>query len=532
MTNPVSDILKNEVLFVIGSNPPAAHPVIGSKMKQAVNNGAKLIVIDPRRTELAELADVWMPLQSGTDAALINGLMHIIMKEGWEDKEFLEKRCTGLENIVEVIEKYTPEYVEKITGISKELQYEAAKIYTSSKKAGIYYTLGITEHTTGTANVMNLANLAMMTGHLGHEGAGINPLRGQNNVQGACDMGALPNTFPGYQSVSEEKNVKFFEETWGVDLSRTTGLRIPEMIDGAEDGSVRALYIMGEDPVLTDPDANHVKKCMENLDFLVVQELFMSETAKFADVILPAGSYAEKYGTFTNSERRVQMVNKAVESPGLAKADWKIICELANKMGGKGFDFKDTNEIFEEIALTTPSYRGISHERIQEVGLQWPCPTPEHPGTPFLHKGVFPIGKGIMLPVEYEDPAELVCDDYPILLSTGRMLYHYNVMTTNSKALKDIRPYELAEINPKDAERLGVEEEGIIRVTSRRGSILTRVTITDNMKEGMMFMTFHYKDSPVNELTNAAFDPITLTAEYKISAVKIEKDEDPEGILG
>ena len=531
MTNPVGDIVGNEVLFVIGSNPTSAHPVIGSKMKQAVNRGAKLIVVDPRRTELAEMADIWMPLESGTDAALINGIMHVIIREGWEDKEFLESRCTGFESVKETVAKYTPEEVERITGISEELVYEAAKIYTSTKKAGIYYTLGITEHTTGTANVMNLANLAMLTGHLGHENAGINPLRGQNNVQGACDMGALPNTFPGYQSVDNEDNVKFFEETWGVELSRTVGLRIPEMIDEAGEGNLKAMYIMGEDPVLTDPDANHVRKSIDNLDFLVVQEIFMSETAKYADVILPATCYAEKDGTFTNSERRIQMVNKAVEPPGEARVDWEILSDVARRMGGKGFDYKDSNEIFEEIRLTTPSYRGISHERVKEVGVQWPCPTEDHPGTPFLHKGAFPRGKGLMIPVDYEEPAELVCDEYPILLSTGRMLYHYNVMTVNSESLNNIRPHELAEINPMDAARLGVEENGIIRVTSRRGSILTRVTITDKMKEGMMFMTFHYKESPVNELTNAAFDPVTLTAEYKISAVKIEKAEDTEGIL-
>lgn len=523
MSNAISEVEGNEVLFIIGSNTTEAHPIIGNKMKRAVKNGSKLIVIDPRRTELAEMAELWLPLNSGTDAALVNGLMHIIVKEDWHDKEFIETRCTGFENILEVIENYPPDVVERITGIPEELLYEAAKLYTSTKKAGIFYTLGITEHTTGTANVMNLANLAMMTGHLGHENAGINPLRGQNNVQGACDMGALPNTFPGYQDVSEEKNIKFFEEFWDVKLNTNTGLRIPEMIDEAADGNLKAMYIMGEDPVLTDPDANHVKSSLENLDFLVVQDLFLTETAKFADVILPATCYAEKDGTFTNTERRVQMVRKAVDPPGEARLDWEILCDIANRLGASGFGYKNANDIFQEIRLTTPSYRGITYERIDKVGIQWPCPTEGHPGTPYLHKGVFPRGKGLMIPIEYEEPAELVCDEYPILLSTGRMLYHYNIMTRHSKRLDDIRPHELAEINPVDAERLGVVEEGFIRVTSRRGSILTRVTITNKVKPGMMFMTFHYKESPVNELTNSAYDPITKTAEYKISAVRVEK---------
>jgi formate dehydrogenase alpha subunit len=529
MTNSINEIEGNEALFVIGSNATEAHPIMGNQMKRAVKNGAKLIVVDPRRTELAKLAHLWLPIKSGTDVALINGLMHIIVKEGWEDKEFIEERCTGYEDILKIIENYPPDFVSKLTEIPEESLYEAAKIYANTRKAGIYYTLGITEHTTGTANVMNLANLAMITGHLGLENSGINHLRGQNNVQGACDMGALPNTFPGYQSVFEEKNLKLFEEYWGVELSRTKGLRIPEMIDEAHDGNLKAMYIMGEDPVLTDPDANHVKKSLENLDFLVVQDIFLSETAKFADVVLPAACYAEKNGTFTNSERRVQRVRKAVEAPGEARADWEILAEVSRRMGGKDFDYNDAEELFEEIRRTTPSYRGITYERIDKVGISWPCPTEEHPGTKFLHKGTFPRGKGLMIPVDYELPAELVCKEYPILLTTGRMLFHYNVMTVNSDKLNEMKPYELAEMNEVDAQKLNVENEGFIKVTSRRGSILTRIRITDRVKPGMMFMTFHYKESPVNELTNAAFDPITKTAEYKISAVRVEKvDEVPE----
>jgi formate dehydrogenase major subunit len=529
MTNSISEIEGNEVLFIIGSNATEAHPIIGNKMKRAALNGSKLIVVDPRRTELAEKATLWLPLNSGTDVALINGLMHIIVKEGWQDKEFIETRCTGYEELLKTIEKYPPDVVARITGIPEDVLYETAKLYTSTKKAGIFYTLGITEHITGTDNVMSLANLAMLTGHLGIENAGINPIRGQNNVQGACDMATLPNVFPGYQSVADEKNVKFFEDLWKVKINRNKGLTIPEMFDAAAAGNLKAMYIMGEDPVLTDPDANHVKKALNNLDFLVVQELFMSETAKLADVILPATCYAEKDGTFTNTERRVQRVRKAVEAPGQARLDWKILCDVAKGLGASGFDYENEEEIFEEIRAATPSYRGMTYERIDKEGLQWPCPTEDHPGTKYLHKGTFPKGKGEMKAIEYKLPAELVDDEYPILLITGRMITHYNVMTRFSKNLDTIRPFELAEINPVDAERLGLEEEGFMRVTSRRGSIVTRVTITDKVKPGSIFMTFHYRESPANELTNSAFDPITKTGEYKISAVKIEKVDSMAG---
>ncbi len=529
MTNSIGEIEGNDVLFIIGSNATEAHPIIGNKMKRAaVHGGKKLIVIDPRRTELAEHAELWLPLNPGSDVALINGLMRIIIKEGWHDKEFIETRCEGFDELVEVVEKYTPEYVEGITGISEDLLYKTAELYAKTDKAGIFYTLGITEHTTGTDNVMDLANLAMITGHLGKESSGINPMRGQNNVQGACDMAALPNVFPGYQSIADEKIVEFFEEKWGVKLNTKMGLKIPEMLDNAYEGKVKGMYIMGEDPVLTDPDANHVKKSLENLDFLVVQDLFITESAKFADVLLPAACFVEKNGTFTNTERRVQRVRKAADAPGEARPDWQILCDVATGLGAPGFDFNSAEEVFEEIRETTPSYRGISYARIEKDGIQWPCPSEDHPGTKYLHEGKFPKGKGKIVPVEYREPAELPDEEYPILLSTGRMLYHYNITTRYSETVDSIRPYELAEIHPVDAEKLGVEEEGFVRVSSRRGSVITRVTITDKVKPGMMFMTFHYRETPTNELTNSAFDPITATGEYKVAAVKIEKVDKEE----
>lgn len=523
MTNSVGEILEEDLFFIIGSNTTEAHPIIGNKMKQAILRGAKAIVVDPRRTELAEMATHHLALKSGTDAALINGLLHIIFREGWEDEDYLENRVEGLEAIRETVARYTPEMVEEITGIDRDTLYEVARLYSHTEKAGIFYTLGITEHTTGTANVMNLANLALATGHVGIESAGVNPLRGQNNVQGACDIGALPNSFPGYPSVTDPKAIAFFESIWKTKLNPKLGLRIPEMLDKAVEGEVKAMIVMGEDPVLSDPDANHVKKAFQSMDFVVSLEIFMSETAKFADVIFPAACYAEKEGTFTASERRVQRVRKAVEAPGQAKPDWQILQMLAQAMHVDGFDWKDAEEVFESIREAMPSYRGMTYARLGTQGLAWPCPTEDHPGTKFLHKGVFPRGTARMLPVEYEPPAELTCDEYPFLLNTGRKLGHYNVMTRFSDKLEEIEPFERMEIHPVDAERLGLAELDFARVTSRRGSIVTRVTVTDRVLPGSVFMTFHYKESPVNELTNAAFDPVTKTAEYKVSAVAIEK---------
>ena len=524
MTNSVNEVLGSELLFVIGSNTTEAHPIIGNKMKQAVRKGTKLIVVDPRTTELAGMADLHLPLKSGSDIALVNGLIHIILREGWEDRDYIESRTEGIELLRETVKRYTPDMVSEITGISEDDLVLAARLYSHYKKAGIYYTLGITEHTTGTANVMSLANLALVTGHIGMENAGINPLRGQNNVQGACDMGALPNTYPGYQPVTDEKSIAFFTELWGVAVNENNGLRIPEMMDAAHEGKVKALFVMGEDPVLTDPDANHVRAAIENMDFVVVQEIFMSETAKLADVIFPATCYAEKNGTFTCSERRVQLVRKAVDPPGDAKVDWAIICELAQRMGIKGFEFESAEEIFEEIRLATPSYRGMTYQRLaKENGLQWPCPTTSHPGTKFLHKGLFPRGRAQLVAVEYEAPTETVSDEYPVLLTTGRKLGHYNVTTRFSKLLGSINPFEEAEINPEDAATLNLVTHDFVRVTSRRGSVMTRVLVTDRVKPGMMFMTFHYPETPTNELTQSAFDPITLTGAYKISAVRVEK---------
>lgn len=522
MTNSINEIPQSQVMFIIGSNTTEAHPIIGAKMKQAVANGCKLIVVDPRRIELAESADVWMRLRPGTDIALINGIMNIILANGWEDKEFIAERTEEFAKLKEVVQKYPPEVVSKVTGIPVEQMIEAARIYATAERAQIFYTLGITEHTCGTDNVMSLANLAMLTGNVGKENSGVNPLRGQNNVQGACDMGALPNVYPGYQNVSSPTIRTKFEEAWGVPLNPNPGFMIPDMFETAVNKKLRAMYIMGEDPVLTDADANHVRKGLQSLDFLVVQDIFMSETAKLADVFLPGASFTEKSGTFTNTERRVQRVNKAIEPLGNAKADWEIVCAVARRMG-YAFNYDSPAEIMKEIASLIPQYAGISFERLGTQGLQWPVPNAEHLGTKFLHEGKFSRGKGIFMPIEYQLPDELPDEEYPFLLSTGRKLSHYGVMTRNSDALESYSPEELAELNPEDAKRLEIENGGRIKVASRRGELETKVKVTDRVPPGMIFMTLHYKESPTNVLTNAAYDKVTKTYEYKVCGVKVNK---------
>ncbi len=523
MTNSIGEIVGNDVLFIIGSNATEAHPIIGNKMKQAARRGAKLIVVDPRRTELAEHAYLWLQLKPGTDNALVNGLLHTIITNGWHDQTYLDERCEGFDDLWDTVKDYPAERAAELTGVPADLIVQAAELYAKTPKAGIFYTLGITEHTTGTANVMNLANLGMVTGHIGVENAGVNPMRGQNNVQGSCDMGALPNSFPGYPSVNEPEARARFAEAYGVEMPEGMGLRIPEMLDMAVYGKLKAMYIMGEDPALTDADANHVRKALESLDFLVVQNIFMTETAKYADVFLPAALYAEKEGTFTNTERRVQRVRKAVEPPDECRPDWEIIIDLSERLGHH-MPFTSPEEVFEEVRKVIPNFAGITYERLdKEGGLQWPCPSEDHPGTPYLHKGTFARGKGLLQGIPFEEPAELTDDEYPILLTTGRMLFHYNISTRISASLEMLRPHELAEVNPADAARHGFEDGELVRVSSRRGSITTRILVTDKVPEGIVFMTFHYAESPVNELTNSAGDPVTKTAEFKVCAVKMEK---------
>ena len=525
MTNTIADLEKAEVILVTGSNTTENHPVISTYIKRAVTQkGAKLIVVDPRKIPLTKFATIWMRQRLGTDVAWINGMMHVIIKEGLHDEKYIKERTVGFEEMKKVVEKYTPEYVEQITGIPKEKIIEAARLYGKAKAASIVYAMGITQHITGTDNVKSLANLAMLCGNVGIEGGGVNPLRGQNNVQGACDMGGLPNVYSGYQRVDDPQVREKMAKAWGVDsLPEKVGLTVTEMMDLAHKGKLKALYIMGENPAVSDPDLNHVKEALERLDFLVVQDIFLTETAQFADVVLPSLSFAEKEGTFTNTERRVQRVRKAVNPPGEAKEDWKILCEISMRMG-YSMNYGSAKDIMREIASVTPSYAGISYERIEKEGIHWPCPSSEHPGTPILHVGKFASGKGVFHAIEYIPPAELPDKEYPFFLTTGRILYQYHTRTMTMRTpLNEISPDCFVEISKEDAKKLGIKENDIIKVASRRGEIKAKAVITDKVDKGTIFIPFHYANAAANVLTNKALDPVAKIPEYKVCAVRIEK---------
>lgn len=523
MTNSIDEVAGSDVILIIGANPTENHPVIGSKIKRAVSRGVKLIVADPRKIELAGLADVVLHQRPGTDAALINGLMHVIIKEGLHDQQFIDQRCVNFDLLESIVREYTPEIVAEITKVPQEKIIDAARMFALGKKGAIYYAMGITQHKTGTDNVLSLANLAMLTGNLGRESTGVNPLRGQNNVQGACDLGALPNVYPGYQAVNRSENRDKFQNAWGVPLSNEVGLTVVEIFNQAGK-DIKALYIMGENPVISDPDQQHVIDALESLDFLVVQDIFLTETAEYAEVILPAASFAEKDGTFTNTERRIQMVNRALKAPGDAKADWQIICELAQRMGYP-MNYSSPKEIMEEIAELTPIYGGITYARLQRESLQWPCPDMEHPGTKFLHQGKFTHGQGKFFSVGYTPPAEEPDDQYPYLLMTGRMLYHFHTgtMSRRSRAIDEYEPDAYVEINFEDASKLGIKDHQRVKVTSRRGHVETYARVGDRVQRGQLFMPFHYRESPANRLTNPVLDDIAKIPELKVSAVKLEK---------
>ena len=524
MTNSIDDIGTADVILITGSNTTEMHPIIALEVKKAVKRGSKLIVVDPRQIEIVNFADIWLRQRPGTDVAWINGFMHIIIKEELYDKKFVEERTEGFEELKETVEKYTPEYVEKITGIPKDELIEAARLYAKADRATILYAMGITQHISGTDNVKSLANLAMLTGNVGREGTGVNPLRGQNNVQGACDMGALPNVFPGYQKVTDDKIREKFEKAWGVKLSGKVGLPVTEMIDAIEEGKIKALYIMGENPALSDPDLQHVLSCLKKLDFLVVQDIFLTETAELADVVLPGCSFAEKDGTFTNTERRIQLIRKAIKPIGNSKPDWEIICELSKRMGYE-MNYSHPREIMDEISSLTPIYGGIKYYRLENGGLQWPCLDETHPGTKILHKDKFARGKGKFHAIEYIEPAELPDDEYPFLLSTGRVLAHFHTgtMTRKVKAIDWLIPECLVEMNPIDAEELDIFDQDKVRITSRRGSIEAKVFLTERVPPKMIFIPFHFKEAAANILTISALDPVAKIPEYKVAAVKIEK---------
>ncbi len=493
---------------------------------RAVENGAKLIVVDPRDIQLTQFAALHLRQRPGTDVAWLNGMMNVILSEGLEDKEFIENRTENFEELKAVVSEYTPERVEEITGIPAADLVAAAKAYGSAERAAIVYAMGITQHTTGTDNVISCANLAMLTGNVGRASTGVNPLRGQNNVQGACDLGGLPNVYPGYQAVANEELRAKFENAWGSAPPPKVGLTVTEMIDAAGEGKLKALYVMAENPMLSDPDINHVRHALEHTDFLVVQDIFLTETAELAHVVLPGVSFAEKDGTFTGTDRRIQRVRKAIEPIGESKADWEIVDELARRMGAKGFDFASPAEIMDEIASLTPIYGGVSYQRLEELGyLQWPVSDADHPGTPYLHKGKFSRGLGHFTPIEFKEPQELPDEEYPLTLTTGRMMFHWHTgtMTRRSEKLHREVPDGYAEISPEDAESLGIGKSEIIRLVSRRGEIETRAWITRRVPPGVVFVPFHFAEAAANVLTNAALDPVAKIPEYKVCAVRAEK---------
>ena len=525
MTNSIGEIQNADCIFVIGSNTTENHPVIALQVKAAVrHHGAKLIVADPRRIELADYAHLWLSQKPGTDAALINGMIHTILSRGWQNRAFIEERTEGFDTLAESVREYSPEAVEKITGIPAADIVEAARVYAQSSNSSILYAMGITQHVAGTNNVLALANLAMIAGQIGKPFSGVNPLRGQNNVQGACDMGGLPNVYPGYQRVDDELLRKKFEKAWGVSLSPKPGLTLMEMMQGVADGKVKALFILGENPLLSDPNANKVKEELKHLDLLVVQDIFLSETAELAHVVLPGVSFAEKDGTFTNTERRVQRVRQAIEPLGKARPDWQIICDLSSRLGYP-MKYDSPAAVMEEVASLTPSYGGIRYHRLEGLGLQWPCPTPDHPGTPFLHKDKFSRGKGKFHVVPYVPAPELPDEEYPFVLTTGRVLYHYHTLVTRkSKGLSEIYPEGVIEINPDDAMRLGIQpDNGLVEVASRRGKVKVKARVSDRLPPGVVFMTFHFKEAAANLLTLDALDPVAKIPEFKVCAVKIQK---------
>jgi len=526
MTNPITDVLKSQAILVTGSNTTENHPIFANYIKETVlKKGAELIVVDPRKIDLVDYATIWLRPKPGTDIAWINGIIHIIIEENLQATEYIRERTEGFDELKACVEKYTPEYVSELTGIPAPDLIKAARIYGRAKPASIMYTMGITQHITGTNNVKSLANLAMLCGNVGIEGGGVNPLRGQNNVQGACDLGALPNVFTGYQPVTMDEVREKFEKAWGVDnLPHTPGLTVTEMFNAAEEGKVKAMYIMGENPLLSDPDVNHIEHCIKSLEFLVVQDIFLTETARYADVVLPGVSFAEKEGTFTNSERRVQRVRKAIQPQGEAKDDYWIICELSRRMGYP-MDYKDPEEIMEEIRSVTPSYAGITYWRIEREGICWPCATLDHPGTPILHIEKFVRGKGLFSAIDYEPPAELPDNEYPFLLTTGRVLQHYHTgtMTRKGKGLNMLYPELLAEINADDAADLGINSGEFVHIASRRGDIKVKSLISERPDRGVIFVPFHFHESPANVLTINALDPIAKIPEYKVCAVKVEK---------
>jgi formate dehydrogenase alpha subunit len=548
MSNTMKDIAEQaKAILIIGSNTTEQHPVFGTRIRQAVlKRHAKLVVADPRAIDITEFATLHIRQKPGTDVALLNGLMNIILQNGWEDQAFINERTEGFDEFRQTVEKYTPEMVSEITGISVEDLNQAASILALNKPMAVVWAMGITQHTTGVMNVLSCGNLQMLLGNMGVPGGGVNPLRGQNNVQGACDLGGLPNVFPGYQRVTDPAMREKFTRAWALDsaesganaplFSDQPGLTVTEIVNKAGDGDIRAIYILGENPLMTDPDANHVRKCLQASEFIILQEIFPSETSQFADVLLPGATWAEKSGTFTNTERRIQLIRPAIASPGEARPDWAITASLAKRvlqLEGRrptgpqaGWEYASAAEIQSEVAALTPSYAGVSHARLERGDqLHWPVKSLDHPGTPILHVGEFTRGKGKFHSCEHLPAEELPDSDYPFYLTTGRVLYHWHggEMTRRAKGLFEVYSQTLVEISPEDALKIGLNGTDKVRVTSRRGEMIAKAVVTNRVSPGVVFGNFHFPaDQNVNNLTIAALDPVAKIPEYKVCAVKVE----------
>ena len=525
MTNTIEEIGDASTILAIGTNTTQAHPIIALRVKDAVKKGAKLIVANPKEIDLCRFADLFIQLKAGTDVALLMGMARVILDEGLQDQTFIDERCEDVDAFKAALANYDLDTVSEITGVPQEQIIEAARLYATQKPSSILYCMGITQHVHGTDNVLAIANLASITGNLGKPSTGVNPLRGQSNVQGACDMGSLPNVYPGYQQVVDSAIKDKFESAWGVSLDPSVGLTHTEIFNAVHEGKIKSVYLVGENPLLTEANASHAKEALEKADFLVVQDIFLHETAELADVVLPAASFAEKDGTFTNTERRVQRVRKAIETVGDSKPDWWIVLQLAKKMGAEGFDFSGPEEVMEEISTLVPAYGGISYARLEKTGLQWPCPTSDHPGTPILHvdRTGTSTGKCKLMPLEFRGAAELPDKEFPLLLTTDRSLYHYHgTMTRRAYGLDELDGEEKVKINPEDADNLGFVDGDMIVVSSRRGRVEAKVKVTDICPPGTVSMTFHFAETPTNVLTCSEIDPVAKTPSTKVCAVRLE----------
>jgi formate dehydrogenase alpha subunit len=525
MTNTIPEFDDADCILVTGSNTLEAHPIIGSRMLRALEKGAKIIVIDPRDTPLSRLAAIKLNQRPGSDIAWVNGMIKVIIDEGLHDEAFVKERTEGFEDLKKTVSEYDLAKVESLTGIPGEELAEAARVYAKSKKAMVAYAMGVTQHSNGTNLVKALANLSMVTGHIGKESNGLNPLRGQCNVQGSCDAGGLPNLFPGYQRVDDQNAKAKFEKAWGMHLPEKPGLTLTCAIKEAMVGKLKAMVVFGENIMLSDPDLNHVEQALKELELLAVADIFPTETAKLAHIVLPAACYAEKDGTFTSTDRAIRMVRKAVDAPGEALPDWRIACEIGRRFGSGGFQFSSPSEVMDEMAALAPIYAGISHARADREVLRWPCPAKDHPGTRILHTQKFTKGLGTFAPVHHTPPAEEPSEDYPLILTTGRNLFHYHTgtMTRRSPKLEREAPEPYVEVNTGDAKRLGVSEGDRVMVSSRRGSITLKARVTDRIIPGSIFIPFHYAEAAANRLTNAALDPLSNIPELKVCAAKLEK---------